>query len=123
MATAKDIAVDFLAMVTAGKIDEAYEKYIDLSGKHHNVHTPAGMEALREGMKGADRQFPDLTSTVKQALVDGDRVAVYSHIVMKPGEPGMAALHIVRVADGKIVELWDCVQPIPKDSPNSDGAF
>ncbi len=35
----------------------------------------------------------------------------------------MIAMHIFRLDDGKIVEMRDCGQAIPENSPNSDGAF
>lgn len=34
-----------------------------------------------------------------------------------------AVVHIVRIAGGKIVGLWDLGQEIPKDSPNALGMF
>lgn len=44
--TNKQSAVEFLNMVIAGQIPEAYEKHIDMEGKHHNAFTPAGLTAL-----------------------------------------------------------------------------
>lgn len=35
----------------------------------------------------------------------------------------MIVVHLLRFRGGKIVEIWDCGQPVPADSPNSDGAF
>ena len=120
--TNKTTAVDFLEMIIAGKIDEAYEKYVDMSGKHHNLFTPTGLEALREGMKGADKQFPDATFVVQHVLGDGDLVAVHSHLTMSK-EIDLTAIHLLRFKDGKIVEFWDIAQDIPVESPNIDGAF
>jgi predicted SnoaL-like aldol condensation-catalyzing enzyme len=119
----KDIAVEFLELVIDGRIDEAYERHVDRNGTHHNVHTAAGFDALREGMKENEDRFPDKELTVKLVIGDGEMVAVYSHLVMKPGDPGMAVVHMFRIADGKIAELWDCGQAIPEDSPNTDGPF
>lgn len=56
-------------------------------------------------------------------LGDGSLVAVHSNIVMKPGEPGVAVVHIFRFEEGRIVEMWDIGQAIPVDSPNRMGAF
>jgi predicted SnoaL-like aldol condensation-catalyzing enzyme len=123
MSEPKDIAVAFLELVIEGRIDEAYERYVDPDGTHHNVHTPAGFEALREGMKENEERFPDKELTVKLAIGDGEMVAVHSHLVMTPGDTGMAVVHMFRIADGKIAELWDCGQAIPEDSPNTDGPF
>jgi predicted SnoaL-like aldol condensation-catalyzing enzyme len=34
-----------------------------------------------------------------------------------------AVVHIARIEGGRIVELWDVGQEIPKDSPNANGMF
>jgi predicted SnoaL-like aldol condensation-catalyzing enzyme len=42
---------------------------------------------------------------------------------LKPGDLGVALVHIFRFADGRIVELWDVGQPVPEESPNQYGMF
>ncbi len=119
----KDIAVSFLKSVIAGDINEAYDKYVDMNGKHHNVYTPAGFSHLQKGMREADDQTPDMTYELKNIIGDGDLVAVHGHLTMGKGGAGMATVHILRFKNGKIVELWDVAQDIPGDSVNTDGAF
>jgi predicted SnoaL-like aldol condensation-catalyzing enzyme len=119
----KEIAVQFLKLVIAGKIDEAYSQYIDANGKHHNTYFPKGFSVLKEGMKENHNQFPNKYFNVKNILGDGDLVATHSHLAFKEGEPGMIVVHLFRFKNGKIVEMWDCGQPIQADSPNKDGAF
>jgi predicted SnoaL-like aldol condensation-catalyzing enzyme len=119
----KQAAVRFLRLVVAGRIDEAYERYVDMLGKHHNPFFAAGFPALRKAMNENHARFPGKQLAVKHVLGDGDLVAVHSHIVLQPGEPGLAAVHLFRFRDDKIVEMWDCGQPVPADSPNADGAF
>ena len=34
-----------------------------------------------------------------------------------------AAVHLLRFADGKIVEFWDIAGDLPADVVNADGAF
>ncbi len=46
----KKIAVDFLEIVIDGKVDEAYEKCINMKGKHHNIFFPAGFESLKKAI-------------------------------------------------------------------------
>ncbi len=121
--TRKDTALEFLQLVVAGRIDEAYEKYVDIRGKHHNPYFPAGFPALKKAMKENHIQFPVKQYMVKNVLGDGDLVAVQGHIVLRPGDPGIAAVHLFRFQNDKIVELWDIGQPVPADSPNPDGAF
>jgi predicted SnoaL-like aldol condensation-catalyzing enzyme len=119
----KTAAVDFLQRVVAGQIEEAYEKYVNMAGKHHNCFTPAGFPALKKGMIEADQMFPNKQWTVKHVLGDGDLVAVHSHMVLVPGKTDLATLHLVRFEGNKIVEFWDMAQPIPEGLPNQDGMF
>ena len=119
----KQSAVDFLTMVTSGDIDAAYEKYVDMQGKHHNVFTPAGMSQLRQGMKDAHIKFPQKEFVVKHVLGDGDLVAVHSSLVLEKGKPTMSVVHLFRFENGKVAELWDVGQAGPTDSVNADGAF
>ncbi len=117
----KQAALQFLQLVVAGRIDEAYQKYVDLQGKHHNPFFHAGFPALRKAMNENHIQFPNKQLTIKNVLGDGDLVAVHSHIVLRLGETGVVAVHLFRFRGDKIVEMWDCGQTVPADSLNKDG--
>ncbi len=120
----KQSVTEFLKMVIAGKIDEAYEKYVDLNGSHHNPYYPAGFPVLREAMKENHARFPDKQFNIKHILEEDDLVITHSHLVMKADEPGMIVVHLFRFNTvGKIVEMWDCGQAIPPSSPNKAGPF
>ncbi len=123
MATNKEMAVDFLKKVVAGKIDEAYDKYVDMNGKHHDPYFPPGFAALKAAMAENRSQSPDKVYRVVNAIAEGETVAIHGHLVPSPGEKGLVVVHILKFQGGRIVELWDCGQPIPADSPNIDGAF
>ena len=66
---------------------------------------------------------PDKVLDVKDALEDGDYVAVHSHIRPHAKDRGAAVVHIFRFENDRIVELWDLGQPVPADSPNEYGMF
>jgi predicted SnoaL-like aldol condensation-catalyzing enzyme len=119
----KQAAVQFLQLVVAGRIDDAYRHYIDLQGKHHNPFFPAGFPALKKAMSENHGQFPNKRLSVRNVLGDGDLVAVHSHLVLGPGEAEMTVVHLFRFQGERIVEMWDCGQPVPADSPNVDGVF
>ena len=119
----KQAAVQFLQMIIKGDIEEAYRKYADADGKHHNVYFPAGLPALMKAMQENQAEYPDKQLIVKNVLGDGDLVAVHSQLVLFPGGGSMVVVHLFRFDNGKIVEFWDCGQAIPADCPNSDGAF
>src|SRR5208283_1856004 len=119
----RESAVQFLDLVIEGKIDEAYRRFVNMDGKHHNVFFAAGFATLHEAMKENHVQFPDKRMTVKNVLSDGDLVAVHSRIIPRGGDPGLIAVHLFRFDGGRIAEMWDCGQAIPAESPNRAGAF
>ncbi|HSW66113.1 MAG TPA: nuclear transport factor 2 family protein [Bacillota bacterium] len=119
----KDRATQFLALASSGSVDEAYERFVLAGGRHHSPYFAAGFAALKTGMKENHRQFPDKRLTILRVLADGDLVAVHAHMVLRPGDPGVAVLHLFRFEGEKIAELWDFSQPVKPDSPNTDGLF
>jgi predicted SnoaL-like aldol condensation-catalyzing enzyme len=119
----KGRAVQFLELASSGRVDEAYERYASASGKHHSPHFAAGFAALKAGMQENHRQFPDKRITIEHVIGEDDMVAVHSHVVLEPGDLGVATLYLFRFEDGEIVELWNFGQPIQADSSNSDGPF
>jgi len=116
-------AVDFLQLAVSGKIDEAFDKYVDMRGKHHDPFFGAGFPALKQAMIDLHVQTPNAEIEVKNVLGDSDLVAVHSRVRRSRSEPAAIVVHLFRLRAGKIVEFWDCGQAIPADSPNKNGAF
>ncbi len=119
----KQAAEEFLQMIVAGSIEEAYIKHVDMEGRHHNPFFPAGFAALKKAMAENHGEYPNKKLIVRNVVGDGDLVAIHSHLIFREGEIGMTVVHILRFKGQKIVEMWDVGQQIPDDSPNSDGAF
>ncbi|PIQ76898.1 polyketide cyclase [Candidatus Peregrinibacteria bacterium CG10_big_fil_rev_8_21_14_0_10_49_24] len=119
----KAVALNFLKLVAHGNVDEGYEKYVDMDGKHHNVYFSAGFQQLKDAMKESHAKEPNKEFTPRTVICDGDLVAVHSHLKRSSDAPEIQVVHIFRFVDGKIVEMWDCGQEIPKNNPNTDGAF
>ncbi|MDN4608503.1 nuclear transport factor 2 family protein [Sporosarcina highlanderae] len=119
----KEKAVTFLQLIVAGKIDEAYETYVSPDLRHHNPYFPGDAESLKQAMKENDGMSPNKTLDVKQAIEEGEKVMIFSHIKQNPEDLGGAVVHIFRFQEGKIVEMWDVGQAVPEDSPNENGIF
>ena len=119
----KEAALSFLRMCASGKAREAFSKFAAPGIRHHNPYFPGTADALIAGMEDNARQFPDKTLDVKLALEDGDFVALHSHVRMKPGDKGIAVVHLLRFEGGRVAELWDVGQAVPEDSPNPNGMF
>lgn len=114
-------AIEFLQMVVVGKIDEAYDMFVDMTGKHHNLFFPAGFLALKEAMKENHNQFPEKVLDIKNTVTEDDLVVVHSCITV--GDMEIVVVHLFKFKNGKIVEMWDVGQEIPIKPINTDGAF
>jgi predicted SnoaL-like aldol condensation-catalyzing enzyme len=119
----KDIAVSFLEMASSGKASEAYSNFIGSGFRHHNPFFEGSAQSLQAGMEENARQNPNKVFEVKRVIAEGDFVVTHSLVKQKPGDLGVAVVHIFRFENGKIVELWDLGQPIPEESPNKYGMF
>ncbi len=119
----KDIVVDFLTLVVAGRIDEGYRKHVAMSGKHHNQYCAAGFPALKQAMIDNHAEYPDKRIDIKRVIAEGDMVATHSRVSLNPGNMNIAVVHIFRFEGDRIAEFWDVGQPIQADSPNADGMF
>ena len=118
-----EIAVEFLTMAASGDVREAYARHVADSFTHHNAYYPGDRQSLLEGMEQSAAGEPNKSFTVKQVVDGGDRIAVLSHLERAEASQEYAVVHIVRFERGKIVEMWDLGQEIPKDSPNKLGMF
>ena len=116
-------AIAFLELASSGKVSAAYSRYVSTGLRHHNPFFEGSAESLRAGMEQNARQNPDKVLEVKQVIAEGDFVVVHSHVKQKPGELGVAVVHIFRFENGRIVELWDLGQPVQANSPNQYGMF
>src|SRR5215469_12919787 len=94
--TNKQLAIDFLTDLGEGRITEAFDKYVDMSGRHHNIYTPAGFAALRQGMIEGEKQFPGKKFEIQHVVADGDIVMVHSKIKLSAEMPIMATLHLLK---------------------------
>jgi predicted SnoaL-like aldol condensation-catalyzing enzyme len=119
----KEIAVSFLERVASGDVRGAFKDYTGNDFRHHNPYFRGDQESLMLGMEDNAIKNPDKRFEVKRAMADEGIVAVHSHVRQNPGDPGVVVVHIFRFQHGKIVELWDIGQPIPKDPVNENGVF
>lgn len=116
------MAIQFLTLSATGKVDEAYDRYVSDSFRHHNQYFPAGRDSLQAAMNEAASLRPNRSIDIRLAVEEGSFVTTYSRVVRVNGEE-IAVAHIFRFADNLIAELWDLGQIVRSDSPNTDGVF
>ena len=89
----------------------------------HNPTAPDGADGFRKFIGFLREKFPNSHSEIKRSFVEGDYVILHVHAVREPGTRGVAIVDIFKLENGKIVEHWDVVQPVPETPANNNTMF
>ena len=99
------------------------ESFIGDRYVQHNLNAPDGPEGLEAHVAMVSENFPDNRGELQRAYVDGDRVFLHMHTRRRPEDLGMSVMDMFRVENGKVVEHWDVIQPVPETAANDNGMF
>ncbi len=106
-----------------GEVDAALDLY---AGETYTQHTPLaadGKDGLRQYIKWIAANCPNPKGEIKRVFADGDFVILHVHWTGLFGPNGDAIIDLFRLQDGKLVEHWDVIQPIPETSLNNNSMF
>ena len=101
----------------------AARKYMGPRYVQHNPTAPDGIDGFKKFIDFMREKYPQSHSDIKQAFADGDYVILHVHAMREPNTPGAAIVDIFKLENGKIVEHWDVIQPVPEKSANNNGMF
>ncbi|HEX4025850.1 MAG TPA: ester cyclase [Steroidobacteraceae bacterium] len=123
----RGVVLEFYDRAFNAKDFTAASRFIGPRYIEHSVAAAEGdgAERLRACIQHLKAEHPDSRTEVKQILTDGNYVILRSHRVFAPGTLGDIVGDIYRLENGKLVEHWRVVQPVPaKANPkNHNGAF
>jgi predicted SnoaL-like aldol condensation-catalyzing enzyme len=119
----KKLVLDFYEQLICRKDFEAARQYLGATYRQHAPYTADGHEGLRAFVQDSRENFPNHRHEVVRVLAEGDFVMLHLHGMGGPNVHGEAVVDIFRVADGKIVEHWDIIQPIPENTDNTNSMF
>lgn len=102
---------------------ETIVKFMADDYKQHNPTIPDGKAGAAAFFRDLATKYPKAKAHVYRSAADGDLVWVHAHLVLQPNDPGIALVDIFRVKDGKLVEHWDIMQPVPANPANSNSMF
>jgi predicted SnoaL-like aldol condensation-catalyzing enzyme len=103
--------------------EEAIARYVGSKYIQHNPMAGDGPGPFIEFVKAYTAQFPGLNVDIKRVIAEGDLVVTHSLLKTSPEDRGTAALDIFRLEDGKVVEHWDVLQPVPETAANDNTMF
>jgi predicted SnoaL-like aldol condensation-catalyzing enzyme len=121
---AKRVVLDFFDLAFVQReAAQAAEQYLGTTYTQHNPTAPDGPEVFPTLIGGLFAQAPEASFHLKRAIAEDDYVVLHYNLQMFPGDLGQAVVDIFRVKDGRIVEHWDVMQPVPAESSNDNGMF
>jgi predicted SnoaL-like aldol condensation-catalyzing enzyme len=110
---------EFLIEHRIGVLDE-------LIGPSYTQHNPVigdGKASLIIFFEDFWKKYPKPVYHLKRVIAEDNLVAVHYHWVVEPGVFERAIVDIFRIENGRLVEHWDVVQPIPEKSVNKHPMF
>lgn len=119
----RKLVLEFYERVLNQKDADAATQYIGATYKQHNPLVPDGVAALQGYVRGLKERSPQSRSIVKRSFVEGDHVILHVHAIRSPEERGVAIVDIFRLENGRIVEHWDVIQPVPEKAANANTMF
>ncbi|MFS8148337.1 nuclear transport factor 2 family protein [Rhizobium sp. BR 249] len=105
------------------KHDIAAASVIAEDYRQHNPQVPDGKQPLISFFTGFFKDNAQSKAEIVRSAADGDLVWLHVHATNGADDRGEAIVDIFRVKDGKIVEHWDVIQPVPKEAANKNTMF
>lgn len=102
---------------------EAVVEHVGRTYRQHNPQVSDGPVGFIQFVLGFLSKFPEASLDIKRVVAEGDLVVTHSLLKTTPDDRGTAAVDIFRLEDGKIVEHWDVLQPVPETSANDNTMF
>ncbi|OYX48795.1 MAG: hypothetical protein B7Y90_09100 [Alphaproteobacteria bacterium 32-64-14] len=106
-----------------GDLDvSAVDEFMSKDFVQHNPTTPDGPEGVKQLVQMLISQgVPKQKCQYKHVIADGDIVILHTPYQMAGKE--WRFIDIYRVANGKLVEHWDAMMPMPETRANNNPMF
>jgi len=123
----RNLALELFGRLDAGDLDGAlallHPDFVSHNPRvAHDPATATGLQAFADFFRTpGGKALLAAGADVRRIIVDDPLVAVHNRIALSTGD--VAAVDILRIQDGLVVEHWDVVQPVPEEPANPHGMF
>ncbi|ANO32816.1 nuclear transport factor 2 family protein [Vibrio breoganii] len=119
----KKNAIAFYKMAYLGSPKQAVELYVGDDYIQHNPLVGDGKQSFIDYFTEMQQHYPDKEIEFVRAVAEGDLVALHTHQTW-PDDDQYVTMDFFRFdSNGKIVEHWDSIQQIPKESLNDNTMY
>ena len=119
----KQNAVAFYKTAYLGNPQEAVKKYVGDEYIQHNPMVGDGPDSFIAYFEEMARDYADKDIVFLRVIAEGDMVALHTHQTW-PDDIHYVTMDFFRFDDnGKIIEHWDAIQEVPRESKNENTMF
>lgn len=119
----KENAIAFYRTAYLGEPAKAIEDYVGDDYIQHNPVVKNGKSGFIEYFEEMQRNYPEKSIEFVRAIAEGDLVALHT-IQTWPEDAQYVTMDFFRFDDnGKIVEHWDSIQDVPKETKNGNTMY
>ena len=119
----KQNAINFYRTAYLGDPAKAVELYVGDDYIQHNPDVANGTKGFIDYFERMQKEYPDKSIEFVRCIAEDNLVALHTHQIW-PGNDEYVTMDFFRFDDnGKIVEHWDAIQQIPKQSANSNTMY
>src|SRR5580698_995018 len=123
LARNKELVLTFYQKIIGEKDYEGARQYMGTEYRQHAPYATDGHAGIAEWVRKFKEGFPQHRYEVKKVIAEGDLVVLHLHGMHGPNPQGESVVDIFRIENGKVVEHWDVIQPIPESADNANTMF
>ncbi|MGM0580198.1 MAG: nuclear transport factor 2 family protein [Bacteroidota bacterium] len=119
----KENAIEFYKTAFEGNPSKAVELFVGELYTQHNPAVANGTAGFIEYFERMQKEYPNKSVEFVRAVAENNLVALHTHQIWQ-GDAEYVTMDFFRFDDnGKIVEHWDSIQQIPKESANPNKMY
>ena len=119
----KKNAISFYKMAYEGNPKQAVAQYVGDDYIQHNPLVGNGKQPFINYFNRMQEEYPEKSITFVRCIGEGDLVALHTHQTW-PGNDQYVTMDFFRFdTNGKIIEHWDAMQQIPKETLNGNTMY